>query len=40
VGEGIEKKLNFLSLKKLLLLKLLQNNFILSKKAPLGLFYI
>lgn len=26
VGEGIEKKLNFLSLKKLLLLKLLQNN--------------
>ena len=26
VGEGIEKKLSFLSLKKLLLLRLLQNN--------------
>jgi elongation factor Ts len=38
VGEGIEKKLNFLSLKKLLLLKPLLNNFSAAKKLLRGLF--
>jgi elongation factor Ts len=40
VGEGIEKKLNFLSLKKLLLLKPLLNNFSAAKSSFGGFFYV